>query len=180
MRIISCVCIYSISFYFCHNKLTNIICCHLFLLYCVPYNSYFGICYNICSLSPFVFKCVCVSTSTEFIKIACILLYKISYRKLQIMNFFLCCVFYSTINISKTCIAFCWYCFGWDRYANNIPVRLCLVIMLIIVNNWVFKFLWLGQFAMNYQRYFKGIWYLYSVLHQHYNLNLNFIFIAQV
>jgi hypothetical protein len=29
---------------------------------------------------------------------------QISYRKLQIMKFFLCCVFYSTKNISKTCI----------------------------------------------------------------------------
>ena len=57
---------------------------------------------------------VCVSTSTEFIKIACILLYQISYRKLQIMKFFLCCVFYSAKNISKTCITFCWYCFGRD------------------------------------------------------------------
>jgi hypothetical protein len=28
------------------------------------------------------------------------------------------------------------------------------------VNSWVFKFLWLGQFAMDYQRYFKGIWYM--------------------
>jgi hypothetical protein len=34
--------------------------------------------------------------------------------------------FYSTKNISKTGIAFCWYCFGWDTarsrhmYANNI------------------------------------------------------------
>ena len=88
-------------------------------------------------------------------------------RKLQIMNVFLCCVFYSTKNISKTGIAFCWYCFRWDTarsrhmYANNIGY----VIMLITVNNWEFKFLLLGQFVMDYQRYFKGIWYLYCTRH---------------
>ena len=107
------------------------------------------VCYNICS----VCVCVCVLNLSKLPVYYCI---KISYRKLQILKFFLCSLFYSTKYISKTCIAFCWYHFGWDiatarhRYANN------------RVNNWVFKFLWLGQFAMwwHYQRYFQGIWYL--------------------
>ena len=113
-----------------------------------------------------IYMCVCpkILNLSKFPVYYCI---KISSRKLQIMNVFLCCVFYSTKNISKTGIAFCWYCFRWDTararhmYANNI----CYVIMLITVNNWVFKFLWLGPFVMDYQRYFKGIWYLYCTSH---------------
>jgi hypothetical protein len=62
----------------------------------------------------------------------------------------------------------------WQRtnvitYKNIKIVRNTLqksyVIMLITVNNWEFKFLWLGQFVMDYQRYFKGIWYLYCTSH---------------
>jgi hypothetical protein len=39
----------------------------------------------------------------------------------------------ATKNISKTCIAFCWYCFGRDtakarhRYANNIGYVIMLI-----------------------------------------------------
>jgi hypothetical protein len=128
--------------------------------------------------------CVCsqILNLSKFPVYYCI---QISSRKLQIMNVFLCCVFYSTKNISKTGIAFCWYCFRWDTararhmYANNIGY----VIMLITVNNWVFKFLWLGQFVMDYQEILQEylILVLYkSLLHQHYYLNLKFIFIAQV
>ena len=74
----SCVCIYSISFYFCHNKLTRHILYVVIYFFCNVFLTIHTLvqCYNICSLSPFVFRCLCVSTSTEFIKIACILLYK--------------------------------------------------------------------------------------------------------
>ena len=110
---------------------------------------------------------VCVSTNTELINISGILLYKNFFQKATNYECFSLLRFYSTKNISKTGIAFCWYCFRWDTararhmYANNIGY----VIMLITVNNWVFKFLWLGQFVMDYQRYFKGIWYLYCTSH---------------
>jgi hypothetical protein len=115
IRIMSCVCIYSISFYFCHNKLTRQILYVVIYFFCIVFLTIHTLVYVIAFvLCHHLYLDVCVSTSTEFIKIACILLYKISNRKLQIMKFFLCCIFYSAKNISKTCIAFCWYCFGWD------------------------------------------------------------------
>jgi hypothetical protein len=126
----SCLCIYSISFYFCHNKLTRQILYVVIYFFCnVFLTIQFVISYNICSLPPFVFRCVRVCPQVlNLSKLPVYYCIKISYRKFQIMKFFLCCVFYSTKNISKTCIAFCWYCFGWDtakarhRYANNIDM----------------------------------------------------------
>ena len=129
----SCLCIYSISFYFCHNKLTRQILyvviyffCNVFLtihiliyvvLFVLCHHLYLDVCPQVLNLSKLsVYYCI-----------------KMSYRKLQIMKFFLCCVFYSTTNISKTCIAFCWYCFGRDtakarhRYANNIGYVIMLI-----------------------------------------------------
>jgi hypothetical protein len=135
IRIMSCVCIYSISFYFCHNKLTRQILyvviyfiCKVFLtIHTLVYVITFVLCHHL-----YLDVCVCVHNYWIYPNCLyyCI---QISYRKLQIMNFFLCFVFYSTKNISKTCIAFCWYCFGRDtakarhRYANNIGYVIMLI-----------------------------------------------------
>ena len=132
--------LYVVIYFFCNEFLT---------IHTLVYVITFVLCHHLC-----LYVCVCVHKYWNLSKLPVYYGIKISCRKLQIMKFFLCCVFYSKQKISKTCIAFCWYCFGWDtakarhRYANN------------RVNNWVFKFLWLGQFVMDYQRYFKGIWYL--------------------
>ena len=131
----SCVCIYSISFYFCHNKLTRQILyvviyffCNVFLtIHTLVYVITFVLCHHL-----YLDVCVCPQV-LNLSKLPVYYCIKISYRKLQIMKFFLCCVFYSTTDISKTCIAFCWYCFGWDtakarhRYANNIGYVIMLI-----------------------------------------------------
>jgi hypothetical protein len=106
----SCVCIYSISFYFCHNKLTRQILyvviyffCNVFLtIHTLVSVITFVLCHHL-YLDVCVFVCPQVLNLSKLPVYYCI---KISYRKLQIMKFFLCCIFYSTKNISKTCIAF--------------------------------------------------------------------------
>ena len=81
----SCVCIYSISIYFCHNKLTRQILyvvivviyffCNVFLtIHTLVYVITFVLCHHL-------YLDVCVSTSTEFIKIASILLYTNVFQK---------------------------------------------------------------------------------------------------
>ena len=91
------------------------------------YNSYFGICYDICSLSPFVFRCVRVCPQVlNLSKLPVYYCIKISYRKLQIMKFFLCCIFYSTKYISKTCIAFLAHLAnGYVSFCHNLASVVC-------------------------------------------------------
>ena len=91
------------------------------------YNSYFGICYNICSLSPFVFRCVHVCPEVlNLSKLPVYYCIKISYRKLQIMKFFLCCIFYSTKYISKTCISFLAHLAkGYVSFCHNLASVVC-------------------------------------------------------
>ena len=94
-------------FFVSHIKWTRQILYVVIYFFCIVFLTIHTLIYVITFvLCHHLYLDVCVSTSTEFIKIACILLYKISNRKLQIMKFFLCCIFYSTKNISKTCIAF--------------------------------------------------------------------------
>ena len=79
IRIMSCVCIYSISFYFCHNKLTRQILYVVIYFFCIVFLTIHTLVYVITFVlchHLYLDVCVCVSTSTEFIKIACILLYK--------------------------------------------------------------------------------------------------------
>ena len=77
----SCVCIYSISF-FCHNKLARQILyvviyffCNVFLtIHTLVYVITFVLCHHL-------YLDVCVSTNTEFINISGILLYKNYFQK---------------------------------------------------------------------------------------------------
>ena len=114
--------------FFCHNKLARQILyvviyffCNVFLtIHILVYVITFVLCHHL-----YLDVCVCpqVLSLSNLPVYYCI---NISYRKLQIMKFFPLLHFLLKKNISKTCIAFCWYCFGWDSakarhwYANNI------------------------------------------------------------
>jgi hypothetical protein len=97
MRIMSCVCIYSISFYLCHKKLTRQLLyvviyffCNVFLtIHILVYVITFVLCHHL-----YLDVCVCpqVLSLSNLPVYYCI---NISYRKLQIMKFFRCCAFYS-------------------------------------------------------------------------------------
>jgi hypothetical protein len=90
MRIMSCVCIYSISFYLCHKKLTRQLLyvviyffCNVFLtIHILVYVITFVLCHHL-----YLDVCVCpqVLSLSNLPVYYCI---NISYRKLQIMKFF--------------------------------------------------------------------------------------------
>ena len=108
IRIMSCVCIYSISFYFCHNKLTRQILfvviyffCNVFLtIHTLVYVITFVLCHHL-----YLDVCVCpqVLNLSKLPVYYCIKFLTESYK---LWSFFFVAFFIQQKNISKTCIAF--------------------------------------------------------------------------